>query len=110
MTAGARRGAGGGLAGGVGLCGDACGALGAAIWLLGLRLLRDEGVDKLWDGERFEAQFALMLERYLEASDYAFECSEVVGRPFEGIDDHAAWLDDGGCAAILDTLAEAVNA
>jgi len=99
-----------GLAGGVGLCGDACGALGAATWLLGLRLLRDEGVDKLWDGERFEAQFAHMLERYLEVSDYAFECAEVVGRPFEGIDDHAAWLQDGGCAAILDALAEAVNA
>lgn len=99
-----------GLAGGIGLCGDACGALGAATWLLGLRLLRDHAVDKLWDGERFEARFALLLERYLEASDHAFECSEVVGRSFDGIDDHVAWLRGGGCEAALDALAQALEA
>ena len=31
-----------GLAGGIGLCGGACGALGAAIWILGMKIGKEE--------------------------------------------------------------------
>ncbi len=34
-----------------------------------------------------------------------FECADIVGRRFESIDDHAAFLRDGGCANLIELLA-----
>jgi hypothetical protein len=45
------------------------------------------------------------MEKFLESSDYEFECSKIVGRKFEDIDDHASYLRQGGCAKIIATLA-----
>jgi len=90
-----------GLAGGIGLAGGACGALGAAIWLtLAKRLdgtsgkvgYRDPAAGKLVDA-------------FIRSTDYEFECVKIVGRKFEDVHDHAAYLRDGGCARVLDVLA-----
>ncbi len=90
-----------GLAGGIGLSGDACGALGAAIWLIGMRNLKDEAFKmKLKDPTALE-----IVEKFIKSAEYRFECSEIVGRKFENIDDHAAFLRDGGCSGIIETLA-----
>jgi len=90
-----------GLAGGIGLCGGACGALGAALWLKGLRCLED-GAEKL----DFKAPYAKeTVERFLACSDYKFQCSEIVGREFESIGDHAEYVRANGCAEVIDTLA-----
>jgi hypothetical protein len=89
-----------GLAGGIGLCGGACGALGAAIWL--------SGINSLAEGEKIEfhsPKATAAVERFLKNSDYEFECSEIVGRKFENIDDHAGYLRAGGCAEIIEVLA-----
>lgn len=89
-----------GLAGGIGLSGGGCGALGAAIWLAGVRAL--ERGDKV----EFKSPEALaILERFLSASDYELECSSIVGRRFETVAEHAQHLRGGGCAKILDALA-----
>ncbi|MCP4628576.1 MAG: hypothetical protein GY850_34465, partial [bacterium] len=89
-----------GLAGGIGLSGGACGALGAAIWITGIKR-PDEPVGfnvmNSWAGD--------VIERFLKSSDYEFECSEIVGRKFENIDDHACYLRDGGCSNIIEVLA-----
>ena len=90
-----------GLAGGIGLCGGACGALGAAIWFMGMKSSKsDRGkVD-------FKNPTALdTIENFLKIADYELECSEIVGRKFENIDDHAGYLRDGGCSKIIDALA-----
>lgn len=89
-----------GLAGGIGLCGGACGALGAAIWFFGLNQL-ESGAEKLdyKDQRAFE-----LIERFLKCTNYVFECSEIVGRKFESVDDHAAHLRDGGCSQIIEVL------
>lgn len=90
-----------GLAGGIGLCGGACGALGAAIWILGLKSL-EQGADKL----EFKAPGALeLIDRFLRCTDFELECSAIVGRKFESLGDHARHLCDGGCARIIETLA-----
>jgi hypothetical protein len=34
-----------------------------------------------------------------------FECAEIVGRKFESVADHAAFLRDGGCTRLVDALA-----
>jgi len=90
-----------GFAGGIGLCGGACGALGTAIWILTMNNSQ-EGDGKI----DFNDPRALdMIERFLKCTDYEFECSEIVGRKFENIDDHAAYLRDGGCLKIIEVLA-----
>ena len=44
-------------------------------------------------------------DRFLKCTDYEFECSEIVGRKFESIDDHAGYLRAGGCSEIIGVLA-----
>ncbi|MCP4536711.1 MAG: hypothetical protein GY832_06150 [Chloroflexi bacterium] len=90
-----------GLAGGIGLCGGACGALGAAIWIIGMNSI-EEQVGKI----EYKSPIALdAIDRFLKCSDFKFECSKIVGRKFENINDHANYLRDGGCSKIIQVLA-----
>ena len=90
-----------GFAGGIGLCGGACGALGAAIWIIGMNSL-NEGVGKI----EFQNPSALdAIDRFMKCTDNEFECSKIVGRRFENVDDHAGYLRDGGCSEIIEVLA-----
>lgn len=89
-----------GLAGGVGLSGGACGAMGAAIWIYGMKSIR-EGAGKI----NYKDPGALeIINTFLKCTDYEFECSEIAGRTFETIDDHAAYLREGGCVKLIETL------
>ena len=45
------------------------------------------------------------IDRFVESADYEFECSEIVGRKFENIGDHAGYLRDVGCSEIIEALA-----
>ncbi len=95
-----------GLAGGIGLCGGACGALGAAIWIFGMNSIK-EGASKIG----YKDPGALdIIDRFLNFTDYKFECSEIVGRKFENIDDHACYLRNGGCSKIIEVLATKCSA
>jgi hypothetical protein len=85
-----------GFAAGVGLSGGACGALGAVVWL--------DGMSGGGDHKALEARATRVVERFLEASGHVFECSEIVGRRFADVPDHAAHLRGGGCARILEAL------
>jgi hypothetical protein len=93
-----------GFAGGIGLSGGACGALGAAIWIIGMNSGK-EGVGKI----EYKSPRAIdAIDRFMKSSDYEFECSEIVGRRFEDIGDHASYLRDGGCSKIIEVLATTV--
>jgi C_GCAxxG_C_C family probable redox protein len=91
-----------GLAGGIGLSGGACGALGTAIWLNGLSELRKTGGKVTFDSPQATAT----IERFLKCSDYEFECSKIAGREFESVRDHAAYLASGGCSKVLEVLSD----
>jgi hypothetical protein len=89
-----------GFAGGIGLSGSACGALGAAIWINAINTLKNGG--KL----SFDLTAAPKeLEKFLAVSDYEFECAKIVGRKFENVADHASFVRAGGCAKIIEALA-----
>jgi hypothetical protein len=90
-----------GFAGGIGLCGGACGALGAAIWIIGMSSSKERGrkID-FRDPRAIDA-----IDRFMKCTGFKFECSEIVGRRFENIDDHAGYLRDGGCSEIVEVLA-----
>jgi hypothetical protein len=91
-----------GFAGGIGLSGGACGALGAAIWIDGMNNSK-EG-DRNLDFSKNPIALAT-IDRYLESADYEFECSKIVGRRFENVADHAGYLRAGGCSKIIEALA-----
>jgi len=90
-----------GLAGGIGLSGGACGALGAAIWLVELKRVED-GTGKV---EFNSPEATEAIDRFLQSSDGEFECAIIAGRKFENVTDHAAYLRAGGCARIIEALA-----
>jgi len=94
-----------GLAGGIGLSGGACGALGAAIWIQTLRSLRG-GATKV--GYESPAALAL-IDRFLKCTEYEFECAAIVGRKFESVTDHARHVCSGGCARLIEALASAAS-
>lgn len=98
-----------GLAGGIGFTGEACGALGTVVWLKAMKLLKDDPEVDLWGDKEFGAWFESTVETFLAASDYEFECVDIVGRRFEGAADHAEHLRQGGCSKIIEALAATVE-
>ena len=93
-----------GFAGGIGLSGGACGALGAAIWIIGMNSGK-EGIKNMG----FDNPMSLAaIERFLKIADFEFECSKIVGRKFENTADHARYLRNGGCSKIIEALAAPV--
>jgi len=90
-----------GLAGGIGLCGGACGALGAAIWINGMTSIKKRA-GKIDYKDR---KVLDLIDKFLKCSDYEFECSDIVGRKFENVSDHAEYLREGGCSKIIEALA-----
>ena len=90
-----------GLAGGIGLCGGACGALGAAIWILGIKIGQEEDGKIGYKDPRAQE----MIDRFMKHTDFKFECSEIVGRNFSDVDDHADFLRAGGCSELIEALA-----
>jgi hypothetical protein len=94
-----------GFAGGIGLSGGACGALGAAIWIIGTKAGK-ENIGAI--GYQNPGALAA-IDRFLASSDYEFECSTIVGRRFDDVDDHAGYLRDGGCSTIIEALAACIR-
>jgi hypothetical protein len=90
-----------GLAGGIGLSGGACGALGAAIWVLEMNRVR-EGTGKV---EYNSPEATEAIDRFLQRSGGEFECAKIVGRQFVNVTDHAGYLRAGGCSKIIEALA-----
>jgi hypothetical protein len=90
-----------GFAGGIGLSGGACGALGAAIWIRAMNIGR-AGIENL---KMFLPGADEVIDRFMQSADFEFECSKIVGRKFENIDDHAGYLRNGGCSKIIEALA-----
>lgn len=84
-----------GLAGGIGLSGGACGALGTAIWLMGMQ---DEA-----PGFKSPRLIAAM-DSFRACAGEAFECTAIAGRRFSDARDHSTYLRDGGCARLMDVL------
>ncbi len=90
-----------GFAGGIGLCGGACGALGAAIWILGMKIGQEERGKIGFKDPRTQE----VIDRFTKHTEFKFECSEIVGRKFMNVDDHSDYLRDGGCSELIEMLA-----
>ncbi|MFC2134165.1 C-GCAxxG-C-C family (seleno)protein [Bacteroidota bacterium] len=90
-----------GFAGGLGLSGNACGALAAAIWMKNLEKCRKSEKTTYRDPDSEET-----LKTFYEASDYKMLCSEITDKRFNTIDEHTNFIKNGGCAKLIDELAQ----
>ncbi len=105
-----------GLAGGTGLGGDACGALGAAIWLKTLQWYRDnpKAADGFLHSLKQETtgktdsheESRKLVEKFLEKSGSSRLCEEITDRRFENVNEHADFLRRGGCREIIRSLTD----
>ena len=90
-----------GFAGGIGLSGNACGALSATIWKSSLAwcVSNDEknGYPNPGATNALEAFFA--------ETDYEFLCHKISGRHFKTLDEHTEFIKNGGCKKLIDALA-----
>ncbi|MES0488410.1 MAG: C-GCAxxG-C-C family (seleno)protein [Leptospirales bacterium] len=91
-----------GFAGGLGLNGNACGALSAAIWMRSLKTLKEQ--NKIKSGFR-NPEADRILKTFQGVTDYEMLCSEITGKNFKTIDEHTEYIKNGGCAKLIDALA-----
>jgi hypothetical protein len=90
-----------GFAGGLGLSGNGCGALAAAMWMKTLREVRDNIYKMTMTNPTAER----LLNIFYEASDYEMMCSEITGKRFNNAEEHSEFIENGGCARVIDALA-----
>lgn len=92
-----------GFAGGLGLSGNACGALSAAIWMKSLAWCRAQ-VDP--DKSPYDNPNATnTLNAFLSATDSKILCKDITGKCFKSIDEHSEFIKNGGCDNLINTLA-----
>jgi len=100
-----------GFAGGIGLSGDACGALGAAIWITTLRWYQAHPEVNENFARALKQEFSQNLDFYPAAKSIRdkfkrvtggkYLCREIAGRNFNSIHDHADFLKSGGCSDLI---------
>jgi hypothetical protein len=92
-----------GFAGGMGLSGNACGALSAAIWMNTLAWCRK------YPGKSppyFNNQNAKKtIKAFCGATGSEFVCHKIAGKRFTSIADHTEFIKNGGCDKLIDILA-----
>jgi hypothetical protein len=91
-----------GFAGGLGLSGNGCGALSAAMWMNTLTRIRaNKYKSSLSDPESEK-----ILKAFHEVTGYEMECSKICGQRFKTIDEHTEFIKSGGCDKLIQILAD----
>lgn len=90
-----------GFAGGMGLSGNACGALGAAIWINTLAWCREHRGKSGNSNPKAKE----ILKTFYNATGSEILCSKISGQSFKSIDDHTEFIKTGGCKKVVNVLA-----
>jgi hypothetical protein len=94
-----------GYAGGLGLSGNACGALAAAIWMNMFRWQR-KNPDKL--PKYFNNPVAKrILKSFYAETNKEIVCQKICNRSFYTVDEHSVFIKNGGCDKLINILANA---
>ena len=93
-----------GFAGGIGLSGNACGALGAAIWINTLAWCKNHPGKSPPYFNNPDVKKTLMAFSY--ATDSEMLCQKICGRNFKTLNDHTEFVKKGGCDKLIDVLAQ----
>jgi len=92
-----------GLAGGMGLSGNACGALGAAIWKNTLAWCRENPGESGYGNPNAKE----ILNAFYSATDSEILCPKISGQHFKTIGEHTEFIKNGGCNKLIGVLASA---
>ncbi len=89
-----------GFAGGIGLSGNACGALGAAVYL---------GAEKWFRENPGEVRFIVpgveeKMRDFLVENRGEVRCSKICGKTFATAEEHSEYIRNGGCGKLLNVL------
>lgn len=91
-----------GFAGGLGLSGNGCGALAAAVWKNALSFNKNNpGKTAPYDPESSPT-----LKAFYEETDYEMMCDKICGRKFFSMEEHSRYIEEGGCKKLISQLAE----
>ena len=91
-----------GFAGGLGLSGNACGALSAAIWMNTLDWCRKHPGKSASPNPNATNT----LKAFYEVTDSEILCHKICGQCFKTIDDHTEFIKNGGCDKLINVLAD----
>jgi hypothetical protein len=91
-----------GFAGGLGLSGNACGALSAAIWMNTLDRCRKHPKKSA----NPNPNATNTLKAFYGATDSEILCHNICGQCFKTIDDHTEFIKNGGCKKLINILAD----
>jgi len=89
-----------GFAGGLGLSGNACGALSAAVWMNSLTWSKEHPGKSAWSNPTAKKT----LKVFLAETDSEMLCHKICGQRFKTIDNHTAFVKNGGCGKLIDIL------
>ena len=92
-----------GLAGGIGLSGNGCGALSAVIWYKML----EWGKGNPGKTPTNNPEVKEILKIFYNQTSSEMLCHKISGRRFTTISDHTEYVKNGGCRNLLDALAKA---
>lgn len=90
-----------GFSGGLGLSGNACGALSAAIWKNSLVWSRTHPGKSTWSNRNAKDT----LKAFNVETDSEMLCHKICGQRFETIEDHSDFIKNGGCRRLINVLA-----
>lgn len=91
-----------GFAGGMGLSGNGCGALAAAIWMNSLAWIKNNPGKSAFNNPIAKAT----LKRFLKESNSEILCYKICGKPFNTIEDHSEFIKNGGCNNLINVLSD----
>jgi hypothetical protein len=91
-----------GFAGGLGLSGDGCGALSAAIWMKTLVRVRERTYKTSFSDPLTDR----ILKSFYEATGYEMECHKITGKRFQSLAEHSEFIKNGGCDRLMNALQE----
>jgi hypothetical protein len=107
-----------GLAGGVGLLGNVCGALATGVYALSLsRQLEDEhkkrdsrmrGSIQELTGASFRGPATQLRLGFIDCYDSEL-CIEIIERQFQDLEDYSAFIEQGGCEEVMKFVADWVE-
>lgn len=96
-----------GFAGGMGLAGFACGALGAAIWMDSLAWCRENPDKSAFEYGRKRS--SMIMEVFNNTTSKEILCEKITGKSFASIRDHSDFIREGGCEKVISALSVISN-